>query len=221
MKVGSFVPEQDGRVLYAIAGDDCSLHYDLESLTPKQQADRRENRILTCALSGQTAENLTSRQAIAVFRHDALSGILPESLLEGATQSELMDSIRYLLFPNFAPWAGSQSQITYRYRPIDSNPNTCVMDLYFLDRFPEGTPRPPDAGTVCLDFDDGFAEVSCLGGLAAIFDQDANNLPEVQRGLIASHCGTVITAEYQECRIRHFHQTLDHYLEDEFSSCKL
>lgn len=119
MKVGSFVPEQDGRVLYAMAGDDCSLHHDLESLTPKQQADHRENRILTCALSGQSAENLTSRQAIAALRRDALSGVLPETLLEGATQSELMDSIRYLLFPNFAPWGGFQSQITYRYRPID------------------------------------------------------------------------------------------------------
>ena len=174
-----------------------------------------------CALSGQTPENLTSRQAIAALRRDALSSVLPETLLAGATQSELMDSILYLLFPNFAPWGGFQSQITYRYRPIDSNPNTCVMDLYFLDSFPEGTSRPPDASTVCLDFDDGFAEVSDLGGLATIFDQDANNLPEVQRGLIASRYGKIMTAEYQECRIRHFHQTLDHYLEVAVSPCKL
>ena len=50
MKVGSFVPEQAGRVLYAMAGDDCSLHHDLAALTPKQQVDHRENQILTCAL---------------------------------------------------------------------------------------------------------------------------------------------------------------------------
>lgn len=50
MKAGSFVPEQNDRVLYAMAGDDCSLHHDLEALTPKQQGDHRENQILTCAL---------------------------------------------------------------------------------------------------------------------------------------------------------------------------
>ena len=50
MKVGSFVPEQLASVLYAMAGDDCSLHHDLDSLTPKQQVDHQENQILTCAL---------------------------------------------------------------------------------------------------------------------------------------------------------------------------
>lgn len=174
---------------------------------------------LACTLTGHRAEDLTSRQAIAALRRDALSGVLPQALLEGATQSELMDSILYLLFPNFAPWGGFQSQITYRYRPIDGNPNVCVMDLYFLDSFPEGSPRPPDAETVRLDFDQPFAEVPALGGLAAIFDQDANNLPEVQRGLNASHRRLAITAAYQECRIRHFHQTLDHYLDNTAGSC--
>jgi len=50
VKVGSFVPEQLASVLYAMAGDDCSLHHDLDSLTPKQQVDHQENQILTCAL---------------------------------------------------------------------------------------------------------------------------------------------------------------------------
>jgi hypothetical protein len=50
MQVGSFVPEQTDSALYAMAGDDCSLHYDLGSLTPKQQGDHYENQVLTCAL---------------------------------------------------------------------------------------------------------------------------------------------------------------------------
>jgi hypothetical protein len=33
-----------------MAGDDCSLHHDLGSLTPKQQVDHYENQVLTCAL---------------------------------------------------------------------------------------------------------------------------------------------------------------------------
>ena len=50
MKVGSYSPQQASRVLYAMIGDDCSLHHDLDKLTPKQQADHAENQILTCAL---------------------------------------------------------------------------------------------------------------------------------------------------------------------------
>ena len=50
MQVGSFVPEQTDSALYAMAGDDCSLHHDLGSLTPKQQVDHSENQVLTCAL---------------------------------------------------------------------------------------------------------------------------------------------------------------------------
>ena len=50
MKIGSFVPEQAASVLYAMAGDDCSLHHDLSKLTPKQQVDHQENQVLTCAL---------------------------------------------------------------------------------------------------------------------------------------------------------------------------
>ena len=168
-----------------------------------------------CDLTGSAPDQLTSRQAIAALRREALSGVLPASVLATATDAELMDSILYLLFPNFAPWGGFQTQITYRYRPIDSDPGTCVMDLYFLDSFPENTARPADATTVHLDFDQPFTQVPGLSGLAAIFDQDANNLPEVQRGLLASRRGAVLTADYQECRIRHFHQTLDHYLDKE------
>ena len=37
-------------MLYAMIGDDCSLHHDLEKLTPKQQADHAENQMLTCTL---------------------------------------------------------------------------------------------------------------------------------------------------------------------------
>lgn len=50
MKIGTFVPEQTKTTLYAMAGDDCSLHHDLNQLTPKQQYDHWENQMLTCAL---------------------------------------------------------------------------------------------------------------------------------------------------------------------------
>ena len=50
MKIGCYVPEQIASVLYSMAGDDCSLHHELDKLTPKQQVDHAENQMLTCAL---------------------------------------------------------------------------------------------------------------------------------------------------------------------------
>ncbi len=47
MRVHSYFPGQDGRVLFALAGDDVSLHFDLENLTPKQQEDHQSNIVLT------------------------------------------------------------------------------------------------------------------------------------------------------------------------------
>ena len=43
----SYFPNQTATVLYAMAGDDCSLYFDIENLTPKQQADHTSNIDLT------------------------------------------------------------------------------------------------------------------------------------------------------------------------------
>jgi glutathione synthase/RimK-type ligase-like ATP-grasp enzyme len=50
MKAGSFFPGTHYSSLYAMAGDDCSLHFDLNELTEKQQADHESNIELTAML---------------------------------------------------------------------------------------------------------------------------------------------------------------------------
>jgi len=62
-------------------------------------------------------------------------------------------------------------------------------------------------------FDDRWADVADLGRLAVIFEQDMVNLGPVQRGLRASVKPGVTLGRYQESRIRHYHQTLQSYLE--------
>jgi len=51
-----------------------------------------------------------------------------------------------------------------------------------------------------------------LGILGAVFEQDMSNLPYVQEGLHASKNGQINLGDFQEIRIRQFHQTLDKYL---------
>lgn len=138
-----------------------------------------------------------------------------EDISSFATQSELMDSNLYLLFPNFAPWAGFGPVLTYRHRPNGDDHESCIMDIFFMHPYPEGEEHPGDAPTTYLGADQPFSDANdVMGeGLARIFDQDGANLPQVQRGLKASRKGTVTLANYQEVRIRHFHQTLDKYLD--------
>jgi hypothetical protein len=50
MKVGSFFPVQAKSTLYAMGADDCSLFFDMETLTEKQRIDHRANIALTSAL---------------------------------------------------------------------------------------------------------------------------------------------------------------------------
>ena len=64
-----------------------------------------------------------------------------------------------------------------------------------------------------LGFDDRWTDVAELGRLAVIFEQDMSNLGPVQRGLHASVKPGVTLGTYQESRIRHYHRTLDSYLD--------
>ena len=45
-----------------------------------------------------------------------------------------------------------------------------------------------------------------------IIDQDADMMPQVQKGLRASATGKITLSAYQEIRIRHFHRTLSDYM---------
>ena len=50
MKAGSFFPSLKYSSLFAMAGDDCSLFFDLENLTEKQKEDHLSNIELTSML---------------------------------------------------------------------------------------------------------------------------------------------------------------------------
>lgn len=162
----------------------------------------------------QVAPGGTARELLAEMTLPGVSESVGEALDDKATMSELMDSTLYLIFPNFAPWAGYHTVISYRHRPNGDDVDSCIMDIYLLTRYPEGEEPPADAKTVRLGIDQPFADAAdTLGvGLCRVFEQDGANLPQVQKGMKASRKGTITLGNYQEVRIRHFHQTLDKYL---------
>jgi len=51
--------------------------------------------------------------------------------------------------------------------------------------------------------------------LGTIFDQDLFNMPKIQKGMHNVKSRELVLGNYQEVRIRHFHQTLDKYINGE------
>jgi hypothetical protein len=136
-----------------------------------------------------------------------------------ATDSELLDALVYNVFPNFAPWGGFMPNIVYRWRP-GSTPDTCLMEVRILARVKKGEPMPRSVPMHLLGPDQKWSDATEIGVLGDVFNQDMDNLPYVQQGLHASKNGRVNLGDYQEIRIRQFHQTLDKYLSGELGGTK-
>jgi phenylpropionate dioxygenase-like ring-hydroxylating dioxygenase large terminal subunit len=161
----------------------------------------------------EVPEGVSAREWLADYYFKQYSEQYQTDLSSFSTHSEIMDSILYSLFPNFAPWAGFHPNLTYRMKPYGDNHQMCTMEIIVLMRYPEGEERPEDCVVQKLDKDQLFSEAEGLeGGLGRVFDQDFSNLKMVQRGLGNLQSGEVVLANYQEVRIRHFHQTLDKYI---------
>jgi len=79
---------------------------------------------------------------------------------------------------------------------------------------PPGKPMPRGVPMNFLTDAQPWTAAPELGVLGAVFEQDMQNLPYVQEGLKASKNGRVNLGDYQEIRIRQFHQTLEKYLQD-------
>lgn len=128
-----------------------------------------------------------------------------------ATDAELLDGLVYNVFPNFAPWGGYMPNIVYRWRP-GKTPDTCLMEVRILARVKKGEPIPRGVPMKLLGPDEKWTAAAELGILGDVFEQDMENLPYVQDGMHASKNQKIQLGNYQEIRIRQFHDTIHKYL---------
>lgn len=126
--------------------------------------------------------------------------------------SEIIDAINYHVFPNWMPWLGFGTPIVYRLRPYGDDPDRAILEVYLLYATDPGKARPAAAEVRWLAESDSWTAAAELGGLGAIFDQDEQNFLMIQRGLKAGGCPTISPSDYQESRIRFFHDIIDHYM---------
>ena len=152
-------------------------------------------------------DGVTARAAMAAGIRTGMQQIMgPDVVLSDA---ELSDSIYYTQFPNFHPWGGT-NRIVYRFRPWQDRHDRCLMECYFMSPF-QGE-RPPPAPLHLLGEDDPWTDATELGMLAKVFTQDTFNLPQVQAGMESAQFDEVVFANYQETKLRHFHDLLSEWI---------
>lgn len=136
--------------------------------------------------------------------------------LSDKSDAEMADQIEYTLFPNFTVWPTIVAPLVYRFRPNGDNPTESIFEIWMLHPKKEDGSHPPTMEDIRLGTDQSWAEIKELGGYGPVIDQDTPNFPRIQKGLQASTKRAVSLANYQENRIRAFHETLDRYLAGEF-----
>jgi phenylpropionate dioxygenase-like ring-hydroxylating dioxygenase large terminal subunit len=161
----------------------------------------------------EVADGETARAKLAERARQRISKSVGRDMSE-LSDSESLDLIEYMLFPNMVPWGGQALPITYRFRPNGDDPESSIMEIMFLfSKAPDGT-HPAPATMTMLGLDQKWADAPELGSAAMVADQDTDNLMRIQRGLRTSRKPGVTLACYQESRIRHFHETLDAYMDE-------
>ncbi len=161
--------------------------------------------------AAQLPEGVSARQAHAdVLRREL--GKQMDVDLSGLSNSEMLDSIEYHLFPNACFFPGISIPLIYRFRPVGVD--GCIHDIMLLQPVPTHGPRPAPAAAVRLGMEDSYTTAQGFEThrLAHVLDQDTDNFKRQYAGIRASVKAGQTLGNYQEARIRHFHRVLDSYL---------
>lgn len=130
------------------------------------------------------------------------------------SDSEIVDSIAYFVFPNQQFFSGVSFPIVYRFRPLGMAHDKALFDLILLKPRPVGEVVEP-AEPVRLKVEESYTTVPGMDPYVGhVFDQDTGNMQAAQEGAATAGKSGATLANYQEIRVRHFHQTLSRYLEE-------
>jgi phenylpropionate dioxygenase-like ring-hydroxylating dioxygenase large terminal subunit len=158
---------------------------------------------------GETARSAIARQNRKIW------GEAHNVDLSGFSDAEMLDQIQYTVFPNFTVWPTIVAPLCYRFRPHGDDTTHSIFEVWMLHPKADDGSHPEPMRELRLDPDQDWASVPELGSYGPVLDQDTPNMPRIQKGLMASAKKAVSLANYQEVRIRAFHETLDRYLAGE------
>jgi phenylpropionate dioxygenase-like ring-hydroxylating dioxygenase large terminal subunit len=158
------------------------------------------------------AEQKAARAASAQQIRESVGAKLGVDLSE-LSDSLMLDSIEYHLFPNMFLFPGIMIPMVYRFRPFEDSTDKSIFDLLLLEPLPDGARAPQPPEPIRLDIDQSYTEVEGLQWLGPVYDQDTGNLDMQQKGFKTNRRGTATLGNYQESRIRRLNMTLDEFLD--------
>lgn len=133
--------------------------------------------------------------------------------LSSVSDTELLDTYSYTIFPNLFLFPGISLPMIYRFRPDARNHRRTIFEVMFMRPKPIEGEIPDHAELEILEDHQSFTEAEGMDeGFGRILDQDTDNLYAQQEGLEASAKNGLTLADYQEIRIRHFERTIDKYV---------
>ena len=141
-----------------------------------------------------------------VQKHKRVHGATQGKDYSSLNDDQLTDDYHYTIFPNVTMNVHADDLMLFRQRPHPDNPNKMLFD-YFTYELPD---NDFDWETYKKPIHKKFKHGETSLGL--VINQDAYNLPFVQKGMNSNGYEGLWLGN-QELRIRHFHKTLEDYLE--------
>ncbi len=212
----------DANVQYDTYGDHVSRFYAALGVnSPHLAKPLTEQELINQMLVGDRSvlddsltvgEGETARTVMARFLRKVM-GDKYKVDLSAFSDSEVIDTIEYHVFPNMVLFPGISLPMVYRFRPIGIDPNRTLFEILFLRPIADGgtAPEPPEPYRV-LEHESYSTVPGMDPAFGGVYDQDTDNLRAQQQGFRASRKRGQTLGNYQEVRIRHLSRTIDKYL---------
>ncbi|HEY5679810.1 MAG TPA: aromatic ring-hydroxylating dioxygenase subunit alpha [Pseudomonadales bacterium] len=133
--------------------------------------------------------------------------------LSDLSDAEVIDSLKYNVFPNLMFSGGAAIHGLSIFRPLGYDTNKCTIDRLTFLPVPKDGRRPPPAEVITIAEGESYATADTLNEFTAhVLDQDTSIMRLQQEGMHASAKGAETLSTYQESRVRWLHETLEKYL---------
>ncbi|WP_150302656.1 aromatic ring-hydroxylating oxygenase subunit alpha [Pseudomonas saliphila] len=215
----------DANIQYDIYSDHVTRFYGASGVSsPHLETPLSEQELVDAMLVGdrslvtdelEVKEGETARVVMARFLRKTL-GEKYKVNLEDVSDAEMIDTIEYHLFPNMILFPGLSLPMVYRFRPLGCDPDRSLFEILFLRPLAPGAERPeaPEVSYIKEEESYGLAD-GIDAGMAYVYDQDTSNMRAQQQGFKAAKKKGETLGNYQEARIRHFHNVLDKYIQQD------
>lgn len=107
------------------------------------------------------------------------------------------------IFPNSAILPGMTYALCYRVRPNGYDPNSCIFEVYIIERYPDG--EEPETEWI-------YEPDPTEEKWRKILSQDFQNIPEIQKGMKSRAFAGARPSPVQEIPVIHFHRNLAKYM---------